>query len=341
MNRPPTPIRKRKKLQQLDQNKLIEHILELQHYVDYTKRTNFYANNAATMPYRSLYSQTLLASEKLLAKLHNMPANNNEMKKSKTSQFVYLTTSPIKEKKKKKTISSTRPRPKSASHHHQSKNQSYNNHRNRILKKFHDKSMNKDIMRSNDGKNTFIFVTPKPPPTPETTKTTSIDMIVKKETKQTSGIINETNSSLNAEYWKCEYKKLIKTIDQNKKVFKKLNNEKVKLETKIITIENEKKAMLKKFAEMKNNFHNAKNEVKQLKKEAKKRNSIIKSSADISVENTKTKGTTDLLKKSMKINHVLHAIDDIKEEELNAKLRQAASERWKRAVKHVSKILCP
>ena len=30
MNRPPTPIRKRKKLQQLDQNKLIEHILELQ-----------------------------------------------------------------------------------------------------------------------------------------------------------------------------------------------------------------------------------------------------------------------------------------------------------------------
>ena len=35
------------------------------------------------------------------------------------------------------------------------------------------------------------------------------------------------------------------------------------------------------------------------------------------------------------MNHVIHAIEDIKEEELNTKLRGEASARWKRAMKHV------
>jgi len=57
-----SPERKKKKdLMIMGKTQLIDHIFELQQYVDYSKATNFYANHAAEMPYRSLYSQTLIS----------------------------------------------------------------------------------------------------------------------------------------------------------------------------------------------------------------------------------------------------------------------------------------
>jgi hypothetical protein len=104
-----SPERKKKKdLMIMGKTQLIDHIFELQQYVAYSKATNFYANHAAEMPYRSLYSQTLIASEKLLAKLHKMPITTQSPEitashnaKQSESNAPFLATSPIKKIKKK------------------------------------------------------------------------------------------------------------------------------------------------------------------------------------------------------------------------------------------------